>query len=99
MFSGTSAVPPRRLARVIKDSSAARIAIVHEKDGSGNVCRKAMDIHDVEVCTKEPREVIAMDEELEKQVLHSLKVYRGSMLYVAVMVTIAVLILLLQAIF
>lgn len=98
-LSGTSAVPPRRLARILRDSSSARVVEVYEKDGDGKVCRKAMDVRDVESHTREPKEVVAMDEEFESEVRHSLKIYKGSMLYLVVMVTIAVLILVLQVIF
>lgn len=96
---GTSAVSPRRLARILRDSQAARIATVQERDGRGNLCQRTLDITDIELNVKEPREVIAMDEELERQVLHTLKMYKGSLQYVTFMVTIAVLILFLQLVF
>jgi hypothetical protein len=94
-----SAVSPRRISKILRHSRTARLAEVHEKDDDGNVCRKVLDIADVESRTDKPKEVIDLNEEDAARLIQALNVYKYTSIYIGVMVTIIAIILFLQLVF
>lgn len=90
---------PRKIDRLLRKKDIVRAANVYERDADGRVCERTLAVEDIESRTPEPREVIELNEETEQMILRSLRIYKGTVLYVAFMVTMAVLILVLQLIF
>jgi hypothetical protein len=95
----SNALTPTMIVRHLRHGNVGRAAMVHERNEKGEVVAKLLDVRDVEERKPECKEIVVVDEATEKKILRTLTVYRYSLLYLAVMVTIGVLLLLLELIF
>lgn len=95
----SNTMSPKTIVRHLQKGQVSRAAMVYERDSSGEVVTKLLDVRDVEERKQDCKEIIVVDEATEQKILKSLRVYRYSLLYVAVMVTIGVLLLILNVFF
>lgn len=83
---------PKTIVRHLHQGNVGRAAVVHEKDPSGEVVMKILDVQDVEERKPDCKEIVVVDEETEKKILRSIKIYGYTIIYLAVMMTITVII-------
>lgn len=88
MNTGT-AVPMRKLSRHFRKGTIARAAVVVERDREGNVCRRTLDVRDVEEKIPDAKEIIVVDAEMGEKILIKLTRYNNTLRFVGVMATVA----------
>lgn len=94
-----SVMSPQMIVRHIRNGNVARAAVVHERNHAGEVISRVLDVQDVEARSDECKEIVVVDETTERKILKTLRLYRYSLLYLAVMVTIGILLLVIDIFF
>lgn len=88
----TSSLTPHKVLRHIRKGTVARAATVYERDPCGRVVTKILDVEDVEKRTPQPKEIVVVDKEFEREIRAALKRYSNTMTFIAVMVVLILLV-------
>lgn len=88
MTISRTTIPSWRVLWHTARGNIARAAFVDERDAHGTVRTRVLDVRDVEERKPKAKEIVVVEGEIEQQILRSLRSYKITLLYIAVMVTV-----------